>query len=588
MVQYKHRLNQLVKGLKRKNSEDGAVAVIVALVMVVLLGFAAVAIDEGSWWDAQAEYQNAADAAALAAANKKYNSGEGTIVTDSDASKAGAQVAQQIFSDNGLQLYYHDENGNPDDISFSYDSGAKSVTVTITKDTGNYFSKTLSGKDTTGIKVSSTAALFEATEEDDNPFGQRSAIEAYNNLNWKGGEACTVTGGIQTGGALTINSAVGVNGGDISSDGDMTLALGGGLTIDGNIYAGKNLTLTAPGTVFNGRVETIGDFTSNNGGSTFNKDILANGKLFVGADTINGNLYGNKEVYINAPGCYIKGDVKSNNKTTINGGSIPTIDGTWYLRGSLQDYQKKGLKNSSGTAANIADGTKEEDLATLQHSPYTWNYDKLADYLAYDPNRSEQPYVVVTKELWDEYVDEKYTKVDSNGNVIKGADWMAGGSAYGSGDDVHISIWGNGQKLVDFINYCSDKNGGKPVFFKNDFIYNQVGDDVNLHTTIICNGNLEVDSVVKYDNGSQGCLISLNGNVTLGNAGSNNTFNGAIMTLGNGKNITLNGTGTINGGVISHGDITMTHAWNITDDTTWQKTFTKTTTSHKKVIRLTK
>lgn len=75
----------------------------------------------------------------------------------------------------------------------------------------------------------------------------------------------------------------------------MNLNLGGGLTVDGNVLSGGKISLTAPGTVFNGTVETTGDFTSNNGGSTYNNDILANGKLFLGADKVYGNVYGNKE-----------------------------------------------------------------------------------------------------------------------------------------------------------------------------------------------------------------------------------------------------------------------------------------------------
>lgn len=55
-------------------SEQGAVAVIVALMMVVLLGFAAISIDVAKLYSERAQLQNGADAAALLVAQKCANS----------------------------------------------------------------------------------------------------------------------------------------------------------------------------------------------------------------------------------------------------------------------------------------------------------------------------------------------------------------------------------------------------------------------------------------------------------------------------------------------------------------------------------
>lgn len=52
----------------RNNDERGAVAIITALCLVVLLGFAAIAIDVGLMYEERAQLQNGADAAALAVA----------------------------------------------------------------------------------------------------------------------------------------------------------------------------------------------------------------------------------------------------------------------------------------------------------------------------------------------------------------------------------------------------------------------------------------------------------------------------------------------------------------------------------------
>src|SRR4051794_13186190 len=48
--------------------ERGAVAIIVALIMVVLLGFAALAVDISAAWSEKKQLQNGADAGALAIA----------------------------------------------------------------------------------------------------------------------------------------------------------------------------------------------------------------------------------------------------------------------------------------------------------------------------------------------------------------------------------------------------------------------------------------------------------------------------------------------------------------------------------------
>ena len=51
-----------------REKERGAIAVLVALLMVVLLGFAAIAVDQGMLYAQKAQMQNGADAAALAIA----------------------------------------------------------------------------------------------------------------------------------------------------------------------------------------------------------------------------------------------------------------------------------------------------------------------------------------------------------------------------------------------------------------------------------------------------------------------------------------------------------------------------------------
>ena len=51
-----------------RSSRSGAVIVLVAVLLVVLLGFTVLAVDVGYMYNTRAELQNAADAAAMAAA----------------------------------------------------------------------------------------------------------------------------------------------------------------------------------------------------------------------------------------------------------------------------------------------------------------------------------------------------------------------------------------------------------------------------------------------------------------------------------------------------------------------------------------
>lgn len=55
---------------KNDDGERGAIAVLVALLLVVLLGFAALAVDAGMLYSERAQVQNGSDAAALAVAQK--------------------------------------------------------------------------------------------------------------------------------------------------------------------------------------------------------------------------------------------------------------------------------------------------------------------------------------------------------------------------------------------------------------------------------------------------------------------------------------------------------------------------------------
>lgn len=79
--------------------ERGAVAVLIALLLVVLLGFGAIAIDVGNFYATKAKLQNGADAAALAIAQDC--STRGTILCTTAAAGKALQLAK-ANADGGL------------------------------------------------------------------------------------------------------------------------------------------------------------------------------------------------------------------------------------------------------------------------------------------------------------------------------------------------------------------------------------------------------------------------------------------------------------------------------------------------------
>ncbi|MGD8530160.1 MAG: TadG family pilus assembly protein, partial [Syntrophobacterales bacterium] len=84
--------------------EQGVTAIVVALVMFVLLGFAAMAIDIGHLFVARNELQNAADAAALAGARFLYNDDGTAVNTGANQIAYDAATANRSETGSGLEV----------------------------------------------------------------------------------------------------------------------------------------------------------------------------------------------------------------------------------------------------------------------------------------------------------------------------------------------------------------------------------------------------------------------------------------------------------------------------------------------------
>lgn len=128
-------MNLLVKMLRKK---DGQSLIITAMLMVVLLGSAALAVDVGSLFLSKSNLQNAADAAALAGASELPDDPAAAIVVAKD---------------------YLLKNNVPDDSStITTGENDKSITVTISSTQSLFFAKAL-GIGTSDITVDATASI---------------------------------------------------------------------------------------------------------------------------------------------------------------------------------------------------------------------------------------------------------------------------------------------------------------------------------------------------------------------------------------------------------------------------------------------
>ena len=90
---------QRLKLIRREDAERGAVAVIVAIMMVVILGCAAIAIDVSAMWAEKRQLQNGADAGALAIAQNCARGACGTPSTTAQTYAVANRNDGQVLGD---------------------------------------------------------------------------------------------------------------------------------------------------------------------------------------------------------------------------------------------------------------------------------------------------------------------------------------------------------------------------------------------------------------------------------------------------------------------------------------------------------
>lgn len=125
------RLRRALKApLARTRREDGAVLPMVALMLVVIVGIAAFAIDVSSWYSDQQHLQLQPDAAVLAGANQLA----GNLTS----------CSSQSTSINDAANNYSDASGAPNPVTSNGESGSVSGNLTVVcNSSGTYIDDTV-------------------------------------------------------------------------------------------------------------------------------------------------------------------------------------------------------------------------------------------------------------------------------------------------------------------------------------------------------------------------------------------------------------------------------------------------------------
>ena len=323
----KQRKAKLFGGAKR-----GQVFVLSALSMVVLMGFAAVAIDVGSLWNTKRQMQTAADAAAVAGARELKNGNSPDDAAKTDAAQNGFQNDK-----NGIKVTV---NHPPKSGGYIADNTA--VETIISQSRPTFFMKVL--------KISSVAVSARAVARSGKSTGCMWVMDPSAN------------GALTISGSASINSSCGVMVNSSSSDAlDLSGSgcITGGAEIDlvGN-YKNNSSCVLSP--VPNTGVATISDpFASvpapnTGGGCDYNKltvtgTMTLNPGKYCGGITISGTA---NSAILN-PGMYIL----AGGGLTVSGGAGIQGNGVTFYNtngqgGGGSSYSPIVVSGGSGTSLN--------------------------------------------------------------------------------------------------------------------------------------------------------------------------------------------------------------------------------------------
>jgi Flp pilus assembly protein TadG len=150
--------------------ERGNILVIVALAMVVLLGFTALAVDGGYLYSRHTRLQDIDDTVAIAAAHGIVQT---TGNSTSNKKNAAFRESVEYLQKNNITVGTQDaanytatisSNGDSGTMTLSFPDGINQVKVDLRLNTSLYFAKTL-GKDYTPVSVTATAQIASASKQ---------------------------------------------------------------------------------------------------------------------------------------------------------------------------------------------------------------------------------------------------------------------------------------------------------------------------------------------------------------------------------------------------------------------------------------
>jgi len=373
----KNLFNKILK------KESGQALVITALVMVGIMGFAALAVDVGSVAVAKAELQNAADAAALAGAHD--------LPTVSDAVNAAEDYAEL----NGAETTM---------ATTPYNGDSTKIEVVCSKTVEYTFARIL-GFDETDVSVRAVAqktgsagaafgyALFSGSTSDVCCLnGADTYVEGSVHANYSfymNGAKQEVTGSVEAVNTVGINgikdiiggicqaATIYVNGNNVSiggkvysaapyiempdfSDAIEAEAAAAGLTYTGNkVYNGSSVNVDSSIYV-NGNIYVNGSSFRGQGAVMATGDIIFNGSSLFNSTSDSVCFYSeNGSIYINGGNSELHGLVYAPKGNIIFNGSHQTV------YGRVIGYRVY----FNGSNANIISG--DNDLACLSETVIT-------------------------------------------------------------------------------------------------------------------------------------------------------------------------------------------------------------------------
>ena len=211
---------------QQRSTERGQAIVILALGMVALLAFAALAIDGGNTFVERRRAQNAADAAALAGARELWlhlsagDSSETSVRVDINAAAEDNGVADTTgsardFYNSNVVAYYTDKHGTAQSIEVgtagSIPPNAGGIQVTAKRDFNTFFASLL-GRDIMGADALATAVIIPPEGCGDFAIFASCQDCGPNNLSTTGSDMTINGGGLYSGGDMHLNNTVVING----------------------------------------------------------------------------------------------------------------------------------------------------------------------------------------------------------------------------------------------------------------------------------------------------------------------------------------------------------------------------------------